>query len=129
MKINSALNYQFVKKQSFGALRDTNTDIMIREANSLGIDTSKMEKLMKDVYPDGVINTYLYYDDGKTDVIKIDLTYRIGKSSFDTKNIFKNYIDYSRPFYLVPKQNLGIKRYYIENIIKNLKKIKKEMSE
>ena len=126
MRINSINNHSFKPQKSFGASRDTNTNIMINEARSLGINTSKMEKLMKEVCPNGVINTELYYDDEKTDVVKIDLTYPIGKYSLFTRNIFKNYLDYTQ--YFMPFESI-LSPNHTEALLSCTKKINKKKEE
>lgn len=53
---------QIKSNQNFGAKLDVTTEIMIQEAKANGVNTSKMEKLMKKVRPDETIYTDMYYD-------------------------------------------------------------------
>ena len=78
MKISPITNYQYSNRQSFGAKLSKSTVAFIEEAKSKGLDTSKMEKLMEEVYPNETIYTRTEYDpfDHKRKLLWIGTDYR-----------------------------------------------------
>ena len=123
MKINPIQCSCVVKRQNFGAKLSKYTKKWINEAKENGLDTSKMEKLMKEVYPNETIYTNIYDNNGKPGYISVG----IGRSFFGMHQKETLFANYNYDPYLGaefgPTQKVDKK--FIDGITKRLEEIKR----